>query len=159
MNEYLPLVIGLGSPILVALGGLLSWFVKSKKEDLQAIEERALNKRITIYNEILHPFIVLFSANASETTKSSAVESIGSVSYRTAAFNLITFGSDEMVISYNDLMQSFYKNEGEKDPKALMKKFARFILSIRKDVYNKNTKLKEWDMLKFMITDIEKVMK
>ncbi len=37
-----------------------------------------------------------------------------------------------------------------------MKKFAAFILAIRKDVYTKETKLKEWDMLKFMITDIDK---
>lgn len=37
-------------------------------------------------------------------------------------------------------------------------KFAKFILSIRKDLFYKNTNLKEADMLKFMISDIDKVI-
>jgi len=57
------------------------------------------------------------------------------------------------------MMQSFYKGEANTNPKLTMKKFAGFLLGIRKDVYNKNTKLEEWDMLKFMITDIEKFIK
>lgn len=156
MKEYLPVLVGLGAPILVAIGGLISWFFKSRKEELQAIEERALERRIETYNQILHPIIVLFSTGAEKKLKDEAVKMIGSLEYRKAAFNLITFGSDDMVNNYNDMMQSFFKKEAEKDPKRTMKKFAKFILSIRKDVYNKNTKLKDWDMLKFMITDIEK---
>ena len=46
MGQYLPLIIGLGSPILLGIGGLISWFLKTRKEELQAIEERALEKRI-----------------------------------------------------------------------------------------------------------------
>jgi hypothetical protein len=156
LKEFLPIVIGLGAPILVAIGGLISWFFKSRKEELQAIEERALERRIEIYNQILHPIIDLFSSGAEKKIKDEAIKKISSIEYRKAAFNLITFGSDEMVNNYNDMMQSFFKDEAEKDPKITMKKFANFILSIRKDVYNKNTKLKDWDMLKFMITDIEK---
>lgn len=156
MKDFLPLIVGLGAPILVAIGGLISWFLKSRKEELQAIEERALEKRIQTYNQILHPIIVLFSTGADKKLKDEAIKEIGSIEYRKAGFNLITFGSDEMVNNYNDMMQSFFKNEAEKDPKKIMKKFSKFILSIRKDVYNKNTKLKDWDMLKFMITDIEK---
>ncbi|RKS42753.1 hypothetical protein BC962_3040 [Gillisia mitskevichiae] len=157
--EIMPLIIGLGAPILIALGGIITWFLKSRKEDLQAIEERALERRIETYNELLHPLIVLFSKNASKKTKDLATSKMGSVEYRKAAFNLITFGSDEMVVSYNEMMQSFYKNEAENDIKTAMQKFASFILSIRKDVNNKNTKLREWDMLKFMITDIDKIIK
>jgi hypothetical protein len=156
MKEYLPVLVGLGAPILVAIGGLISWFFKSRKEELQAIEERALERRIDTYNQILHPIIVLFSTGAVEKLKDEALQEIGSIEYRKSAFNLITFGSDEMVNNYNDMMQSFFKNEAEEDPKKTIRKFAKFILSIRKDVYNKNTKLKDWDMLKFMITDIEK---
>jgi len=156
LKEFLPIIVGLGAPVLVAIGGLISWFFKSRKEELQTIEERALERRIETYNQILHPIIVLFSSRANKKMKDKATEEIGSVEYRKAAFNLITFGSDEMVNSYNDMMQSFFKNEAENDPKTTMKKFAKFVLSIRKDVYNKNTKLQEWDMLKFMITDIEK---
>lgn len=146
----------LGAPLLVFIGGLVSWFLKTRKEDLQAIEERALERRIETYNTILHPLIVMFASKSNQKEKDKAVGEIGSVPYRKAAFNLMTFGSDDLVNSYNEMMQSFYKNEAESNPKLTIKKFANFLLSIRKDVYNKNTKLKEWDMLKFMITDIEK---
>lgn len=156
LKDYLPIIIGLGAPILVAIGGIISWFLKTRREELQAIEERALERRIKTYNQILNPIIVLFSTGADKKLKDNAIKEIGSIEYRKAAFNLITFGSDEMVNTYNDMMQSFFKKEAENDPKITMKKFAKFILSIRKDVYNKNTKLKDWDMLKFMITDIEK---
>lgn len=156
MKEYLPLIVGLGAPIFAVIGGLVSWFLKSRKEELQAIEERALERRIETYNQILHPIIVLFASGASQKEKEKASAQIATVEYRKAAFNLITFGSDEMVNSYNSMMQSFYKNEAETSPELVLKKFAAVVLSIRKDVYNKNTTLKEWDMLKFMITDIEK---
>ena len=156
MADILPLVVGLVAPVLVVTGGLITWFLKSRKEELQAIEERALEKRIETYNQILHPFIVLFSSGASEEEKEKASNQITTVEYRKAAFNLMTFGSDEMVNSYNNMMQGFYQNEAENKPQITLKKFAAFILSIRKDIYNKNTTLKEWDMLKFMITDIDK---
>ena len=156
MTEYLPLIVGLGAPISAVIGGLITWFLKSRKEELQATEERALERRIETYNQILHPIIVLFSSGASQKEKDNATKQITTVEYRKAAFNLITFGSDEMVNSYNNMMQSFYKNEAETSPELTMKKFAAVILSIRKDVYNKNTELREWGMLKFMIMDIEK---
>ena len=150
------IITALGAPLLVFIGGLISWFLKTRKEDLQAIEERALERRIETYNTILHPLIVMLASKSNQKEKDKATAEIGSVSYRKAAFNLMTFGSDDLVCSYNEMMQSFFKNETESNPKLIMKKFANFLLSIRKDVYNKNTKLKEWDMLKFMITDIEK---
>lgn len=152
------LIISLGTPFLLGIGGLITWFLKSRKEELQAIEERALERRIETYNQILNPFIVMFSKNSNQKNKDNATKQIGSVEYRKAAFSLITFGSDEMVKAYNDMMQSFYNNDVEKDLKGTLKKFAAFILSIRKDVYNKNTKLKDWDMLRFMITDIDKLI-
>jgi len=157
-KETITIITTFGAPILVIIGGLITWFFKSKREDLQAIEERALEKRIETYNELLHPLIVMFSNKSNQKVKDKAVEQIGSVEYRKASFNLMTFGSDEMVTSYNNMMQSFYKNESENNPKLALKKFAGFLLSVRKDVYNKNTKLKDWDMLKFMITDIEKLI-
>lgn len=157
-KEYITLITALGAPFLVLIGGLITWFFKSRKEELQAIEERALERRIETYNTILHPLIVMFANKSNQKMKDKAIAEIGSVNYRKAGFNLITFGSDEMVTAYNNMMQSFYKNETETDPKKTMKKFAQFLLSVRKDVYNKNTKLKDWDMLKFMITDIEKLM-
>ncbi|MGE4514805.1 MAG: hypothetical protein AB7E26_13485 [Chryseobacterium sp.] len=161
MNEtnIFALITALGAPILVFIGGLVSWLLKNRKEELKAIEERALEKRIETYNKILNPFIVLFAAKDDQKIKDKALNEIISIEYRKAAFNLITFGSDEMVNSYNNMMQGFYKNESNINPNETMRKFANFLLSIRKDVYNKETRLKEWDMLKFMINDIDEMIK
>lgn len=161
MNEtnIFALITALGAPVLVFIGGLVSWFLKNRKEELKAIEERALEKRIETYNKILNPFITLFAAKDDQKLKDKALNEIISVEYRKAGFNLITFGSDEMVNSYNNMMQGFYKNESNVNPNETMRKFANFLLSVRKDVYNKETKLKEWDMLKFMITDIDEIIK
>lgn len=154
--ETSSLVTAFGAPLLVIIGGLVSWFLKTRKEDLQAIEEKALERRIDTYNTILHPLIVMFASKTNQKEKEKAISNISTVTYREAAFNLMTFGSDDLVNSYNDMMQSFYKNEAELNPKITLKKFANFLLCIRKDVHNKNTKLKDWDMLRFMITDIDK---
>jgi len=153
------LVTALGAPVLVFIGGLISWFFKTQKEELKAIEERALEKRIETYNKILNPFITLFAAKENQKMKDKALDEITSIDYRKAGFNLITFGSDEMVNAYNEMMQGFYSGESTENPNQTMKKFANFLLSIRKDVYNKNTKLKDWDMLRFMITDIDTLIK
>lgn len=159
-KNLITLITALGAPLLVFIGGLISWFLKNRKEELKAIEERALERRIETYNKILNPFIVLLAASKkdNEKMKQKALDEILSTEYRKAGFNLITFGSDEMVTSYNKMMQGFFNNENS-DTTTTMKNFANFVLSIRKDVYNKNTKLKDWDMLKFMITDIEKFIK
>jgi hypothetical protein len=145
----------LGAPILVIIGGLITWFIKSKKEELMEIEKRSLEKRIETYNTVLSPFIMLFSNTKNPKVNEKALELITSVEYRKASFNLMTFGSDELVTSYNDMMQGFFKGENDTDTKGSLKKFAQFLLSIRKDVYNKNTKLKDWDMLRFMIKDLD----
>lgn len=158
MNDYFTLIAALGAPVLVGFGGLISWFLKARKEELQAIEERAMEKRFEIYTQILKPLIVLLSNAASEKDKNQATQEIASIAYRKSAFNLITFGSDQLVIAYNEMMQGFFTGEADINPKMSLKRFANFILAIRKDLYSKQTKLKEWDMLKFMITDIDKII-
>lgn len=147
----------IAAPVLIFFGGLISWFLKTRSDDIKAMEERAIEKRFETYKVILNPFIMLFAASKTNNTKihEKALSEITSVEYRRAGFDLMTFGSDQMVTSYNDMMQGFYKGTNEEDPNATMRKFANFILSVRKDLYNKNTKLKHWDMLKFMINDFD----
>ena len=156
-NLMFAILTSLGAPILVFLGGIISWFLKTRSEELKAIEEKAQERRVETYNKLLNPMIVLLTKTSSDKMKAKAEAEISSVDYRRAGFDLIIFGSDEMVNEYNELMQGLYKGKTETEPKVVMKQFAKFILSIRKDVYNKHTKLEEWDMLKFMITDIEKL--
>ena len=68
-KEYITLITALGAPFLVLIGGLVTWFFKSRKEELQAIEERALERRIETYNTILHPLIVMFANKSNQKNK------------------------------------------------------------------------------------------
>jgi len=42
----------LGPPLLMALGGLLTWIMKSKIEELRSIEEKLRGERTNIYAQI-----------------------------------------------------------------------------------------------------------
>jgi hypothetical protein len=46
----------------------------------------------------------------------------------------------------------------EQDPKMMMHLWGNFLLEIRKSPGNKNTKLKNIEMLESMITDIDKIL-
>lgn len=65
------------------------------------------------------------------------------------------FGSDEVVTAYNDFFQYLYKNNNTIDPKEMLKALGKVVLEIRKDVGNSKTILKESDMLRSMISDID----
>lgn len=67
------------------------------------------------------------------------------------------FGSDNVVNAYNDYFQYLYKDDSEKNPIVMLNALGKVILEIRKDLGNDKTVLKEFDMLRFMITDIDKL--
>ncbi len=83
------------------------------------------------------------------------------IDYRRAAFNLMTFGSDDVVRAYNKLMQTFFNRKPEhfKDNieygEHILRVFSDLLLTIRKDLYTKRTRLKRSEMIEFMLTDIE----
>lgn len=150
----------LGPSMLIVLGGILTWFIKSRIEELRAIEEKLRETRREIYSQILDPYIVLFS---DLTTKGQAkvAQMITSEQYRKTAFDLNLFGSDEVVRAYNSLMSHTYKAEatGKKNPKEIMLLWGSLLLEIRKSLGNKKTKLNDLDMLRAMIKDIDSILK
>lgn len=101
------LIIGLGTPLFPAIIAGVTWYLKTNRDEIGRIDERAHEKRIKIYKEILSPLIVMLTNGATPKEKEDAKRIIGSVKYKESAFNLIIFGSDEMVNSYNEMMQSF----------------------------------------------------
>jgi hypothetical protein len=151
-------LIAILSPILITVGGLITWFLKSRKESLLLIEERSREKRMNTYKEILDPFIILITHTASKNEKEKATNTISSSNYKKAAFDLITFGSDETVRCYNSMMQYVF-NAQNNDTVELLRLFTDLILNIRKDLYSKKTKLKRSEVLEFTLTDIEKYRK
>tara|TARA_R110000764_G_scaffold239818_1_gene340136 strand:+ start:1997 stop:2503 length:507 start_codon:yes stop_codon:yes gene_type:complete len=157
------LIIAVLSPILLTVGGLITWFFKSKREDILLSEEKTRDFKVKTYETLLEPFIVVFTFTLNENQKQKGMNKLLSLEYRKAAFNLTTFGSDEVVKSYNKIMQAFFnvksedfENDNEEYAVIMLTHLSDLLLNIRKDLYTKKTNLKRSEMLEFMINDIKK---
>lgn len=157
------LIIAILSPVLITVGGLITWFFKSKREDTLIAEEKTREFKIKTYETLLEPFITVFTFTLKENQKQKGINKLLSLEYRKAAFNLTTFGSDEVVKSYNKIMQAFfniksedYENDDEEYAVIMLTYLSDLLLNIRKDLYTKKTNLERSEMLAFMINDIEK---
>jgi len=146
----------LGPSLLMVLGGIITWFLKSRVEELRATEEKLRQERRKIYAEILDPYIRLF-ADLKGQGVNQAIRRITSYEYRKTAFDLNLFGSDEVVRAYNALMKHTYESEerGEQNPKEMLRLWGRLLLEIRRSLGNRKTKLGDLDMLRAMIKGID----
>lgn len=156
------LIVAISSPILLTIGGLITWFIKSKKDDLLLSEDKSREFKIKTYEELLEPFITVFTFAMPEEEKQIGIEKIKSLEYRKAGFNLMTFGSDDVVKSYNKIMQAFFNikisdfEDEEEYALIMLTLISDLLLNIRKDLYTKKTNLKRSEMLEPMITEIKK---
>ena len=148
----------LGPTLLMVLGGLITWFIKSRIEELRAIEEKLREERRNIYAQILDPYIRLF-ADLKGKGPDEALKRITSYDYRKTAFDLNLFGSDEVIRAFNNLMKHTYEAEatGNQDPEKMILLWGKLLLEIRKSLGNKKTKLNEFDMLRAMIKDVSTI--
>ncbi|MBL7148430.1 MAG: hypothetical protein ISS82_06390 [Nanoarchaeota archaeon] len=48
-------------PLLMIVGGIITWLVKKKTEELKAVEERLREEKRKIYTKLLNPYIELLS--------------------------------------------------------------------------------------------------
>ena len=144
------------SPVLMAIGGIITWFIKSKTEELRTLEEKLRQERKSVYINLLSPYIRLF---AKPPQIKETLDEITSYEYRKTAFDFILFGSDEVVRAYNEFTNYVYQSESVRsmDSQELMRLWGKLLLEIRKSLGNKHTKLNEFDMLKGMIKDIEQI--
>ncbi|MBU2536534.1 MAG: hypothetical protein KKD83_10300 [Chloroflexi bacterium] len=148
-------------PLLVLIGGVVGWVIKSRTEELRAVEERLRGERRRIYGEILDPYIELFANLKQEDEgRASIEEKIISKDYRKAIWELGLLGSDEVVRAYNGMMQYFFNlgSNGKQDIRVTVRLWGKLRLEIRKSLGNKNTKLDELDMLRGEIIDIDKFL-
>ena len=99
--------------------------------------------------------------NPKETEK--ALQHMLSVEYKRTAFEFSLIGVDDVVASFNDLMQYVYSFDAEADekpdPSELMRRWGGFLLEIRRNVGNPKTKLTPADMLRSQIKGIDKIIK
>lgn len=162
----------IATPLLVLLLGGIGWKFRSKLERRFELEDRLREDRIEAYNALLEPFIILFmteaawksdSKNKGKDKNKFATTKLLSLDYRKQSFKMALVGSDSVVSSYNELMQYFYSHEvaDENDSEAnkvermnnILSLIGSFLLEIRKSMGNEVTKLDNWDMLEWFITD------
>lgn len=142
--------------LLMIVGGIITWLLKSRVEELRAAEENLRETRTQTYWDILEPYILLFS-DTSKKNIEGVQKTITSLQYKKTAFQLCLLGSDNVVRAYNAMLQHTYKAERTRnqDSKELMRLWGALLIEIRKSLGNKKTKLKEVDMLRGMIKDID----
>lgn len=170
--DYLTAIGSLATPILVLLLTAVGWKYRQSMERKIKIEEKLRDDRIEIYNKILEPFVILLMSDAAWTSEPKnknrdkntiATSQMLSLDYRKASFKLSLIGSDEVVVSFNDLFQYFYNHaeEGQTYSKSNLKEMmvllGTFLLKIRKSMGNESTKLDNWAMLEWFMTDARKM--
>jgi hypothetical protein len=87
-----------------------------------------------------------------------------SVDYRRDGFALSLVGSDDVVRAYNDLMQYFFQRvdlvgdrpASEHEARETMSLLGKFLLQVRRSMGNEATKLDNWEMLEWFLTDARK---
>lgn len=163
MNQTLLLAIL--SPILLTVGGIISWMIKSKKEEVISAEDKSREFKIETYKKLLEPFVATFTTTIPQNIRRKEIDKIKSLEYKKTVFDLTTFGSDNAIKVFNKIMQTFYRMDEYKDGQGeysteygnrLIALLSELQLQIRKDLYSKRTKLKRSEMLEFMITDMDK---
>tara|TARA_B100000787_G_C16059608_1_gene234963 strand:+ start:90 stop:611 length:522 start_codon:yes stop_codon:yes gene_type:complete len=159
------LLISILTPILLTVGGVISWFLKAKREESLNAETKSREYKIKTYKLLLEPFIATFTFTLTEKSKQKEINKLTTLEYKKTIFDLTTFGSDEAIRIFNKIMQTNFHAEEYKDENGeytpeygnrLIALISEFLMQIRRDLYSKKTKLKRSEMLEFMITDMEK---
>ena len=162
------------TPIVVAAIG---WMLSQKwKRDEQKWkkDERLHPDRLKVYDKCLEPLVLAFVSKEAwlvggakkkypkaKDGVSAALSVVHSIEYRQNANMLMLIGTDEVVTSYNNLMQHFYSSN-DRDYASGMKgieMLGTLILEIRKSVAEDATRLDNWDMLEWFITDARQMRK
>jgi len=169
--DYVTAIGSVATPIIALVLTAMGWKIRTKLQRRIDLEDKLRNDRIEIYNEILEPFILLLTSqsawesdkkNKNQNKDQIAVQKMLSIDYRKKAFQLSLVANDEVVKSYNNLMQYFYLRPDhevqpvEADIKEMMSLLGAFLLEIRKSTGNEATKLDNWDMLEWFLTDARK---
>jgi len=144
------------------LGGVIIWFITYRIQEILRTKEKLNEERRKAYLEILAPYIRLLT-DLKGKGPIQAMNEMKSYEYGKTSFELALFGSDDVVRANNEFRQYSFKakemvdKKDEDKAKELFHLLGKFLLEIRRDVGNRKTELKELDMLRWKIIDIEKL--
>lgn len=163
----------IATPLIVLILGGIGWKYKSRITREIDNEDKLRDDRISTYNIILEPFTLLLMTNEAweydkrnigKNRNEMALNLLMSHEYRKAAFKLSLVANDDVVRSYNGLMQYLYNStenlngkSKEKDLKAKIELLGMLLLEIRKSMGNGSTKISHWEMLEWLIKDVREI--
>lgn len=154
-----PLIVSL----IAGIGIVVGWFIRSKFEESRTVRQKLNEERRKTYSEILLPFISVLANMNSKEGASKAVQQIMKdlTTFQKNRLDLVLLGSDNVVRAHNACWEYAYKVDAgenmEQRGVTYMLLWGNLLLEIRKDVGNKDTKLNETDMLRWLIKDIDKL--
>jgi hypothetical protein len=153
--ELIQLTLG---TLLMLIGGTITWFIKSKKEELRAAERRLQDPRRKLYFQTLEPYLSSFTDRTPEG-QSKVLKTMQSPEYQRAIFELNLYASDAVISAHNRLREYTFEADKIRDTntKEFLRLLGALLLEIRRSLGNKKTKLDEFDMLRAMIRDIESI--
>lgn len=155
--------------VIMLIGGLISWILQTRLAGIRSEREKLRAERRKIYVDLLSPFIRLFAAignseiETSDDVPDDVMQEMLSFEYKKTSFEMALFGSDEVVNAYNVFMGTLYESaqqdesaqQATQNPMELMQGFGELLLEIRKSLGNEETELNRFDMLRWMIKDID----
>jgi hypothetical protein len=151
------------TPLVAALVGFAVWFLQSRLEAIRREQDRLHDDRRKVYASVLDPFVRMFAGVKNPEENQKALEQMLSLDYKRTAFEFSLIGGDEVVRSFNKLMQyvySFDSTVGEKpDTRELLHLWGSFLLEIRRNVGSPKTQLSPADMLRSQIKDVDRILK
>jgi hypothetical protein len=168
--DYVTAIGSVATPLFVLILTAVGWRLRQSIERRRDLENKLHADRIDTYNKVLEPFIILLMSDTAwehdpkhkgKSKNDFAMAKMMSLEYRNTGFKLSLVGSDAVVTAYNNLFQFIF--EQGSDPKhtpdrlkVMLSLLGTFLLEIRKSMGNESSKLTNWQMLEWFITDVRK---
>ena len=142
------------TPILLILLAGVGWLYRHEREKRDAIEQKLSQKKYEIYTDLIDVLIGMLheQKNNTKINEKKIVKML-----QKAQKQLLMYGSDEVLGSFIKLMTEAYNPKG--GASKMIGLFSEFLISIRKDMGNPDTKINADDVLRMMITDYDEYLK
>ncbi len=171
--DYVTAIGAVATPLLVLLLTAVGWRLRQSIERRRELENKLHADRIETYNKILEPFIIFLMPDAAwehdikhegKNKNDFAMTKMMSLEYRNTSFKLSLVGSDAVVMAYNNLFQFFFEQGSAPEHtserlRIMLSLLGTLLLEIRRSMGNESSKLTNWQMLEWFITDVRKYSK
>lgn len=158
INSYISNLSPTFITFLTFISGAIGFLIKATIEHNRETENRLFEKKGKIYGDILK----LYNRSLPRVNESNKINNVATnIEITEASFDLLTWGSDNVVKQYVRYRNSSLYNSNDQLSSLLI--MADFILAIRKDLGYENEKLNQIDVLSMFINfksnEIEEICK